>query len=106
MSEDSITDTSQNRRKFWERIVNTYNTNRPDGTRERNASMLHNAFGRENKEIQKFQGFYLEEMRTVSSGMSEAEIMMLVYQTMMHKPFKHTTTWKIVLHMPKWPGGT
>ena len=37
--------------------------------------MFHNAFGMTSEEIQKFQGFYLEEMRTAGSGTSEADIM-------------------------------
>ena len=53
VSEDSITGTSQNGMGFWVRIINTYNANRLDRTREHNASMFREAFGRA-EEIQKF----------------------------------------------------
>ena len=48
-------------------------------------------------------------MRMAGSSTSEADIMtgaMLAYQMMMHKPFKHIMTWKMIRQLPKWSGDT
>ncbi|XP_047949072.1 uncharacterized protein LOC125194901 [Salvia hispanica] len=108
ISEDPEIGTNQTRERFWWRVSRRYNANRPEGTIERNESMVCNAIFRANEEIQKFQGYYLQEQRSAGSGMSEADIItatMSTYHCMHYKPFKHLIAWQQVYKNPKYRGG-
>ena len=91
--------------RFWHCVFRWYNVGRPVGMVEPNESMVCNVIGRANKEIQKFQGYYLEEQRSAGSGTSEVDIItaaMLTYQSKHYKSFKHLNTWQQVRHHPKY----
>ena len=93
---------------FWFHVACRYNADQPAGMVDRNESMVRNVIGRANEEIQKFQGYYLEEQLSAESAMSEVDIIttaMSVYQSMDYKQFKHLNTWQEVRHHPKYKGG-
>ena len=61
-----------------------------------------------NEEIQKFQGYYLQEKRSAGSGRSELDIIiatMTTYQSQNHKLFKYLSSWQEVRHHPKYKEG-
>ena len=93
---------------FWFHVACRYNADQPAGMVDRNESMVRNVIGRANEEIQKFQGYYLEEQLSAESAMSEVDIIttaMSVYQSMDYKQFKHLNTWQEVRHHPKYKSG-
>ena len=58
--------------------------------------MVRNAIGRANDDIQKFQGYYLQEQRSTDRGTSEVDIItstMSTYQSIQYKPFMHLNAW-------------
>ena len=81
ISEDAKTGTNQTGERFWWRVSRRYNANRLDGTIERNESMMRNAIGRANYEIQKFEGYYLQEQQSAASDTSEVDIIMAAMST-------------------------
>ena len=96
ISEDAETGTNQTGDGFWWRVSCRYNADRLDGTIERNEHMVRNVIRRANDEIQKFQGYYLREQRSVGSGTSEVDIItaaMSTYQSIQYKPFMHLNAW-------------
>ena len=108
ISEDPEVGTNQSGDRFWWRISRRYNENRPDGTIERNESMVRNTIFRANKEIQMFQSYYLQEERVAGSGNSELDIIsaaLATYQSQHYKPFKYLNAWQEVRVHSKYKGG-
>ncbi|XP_047961478.1 uncharacterized protein LOC125206238 [Salvia hispanica] len=108
ISEDPEVGTNQTENRFWWRVSCRYNENRPARTIYRNESMVGNAINRANDEIQKFQGYYLQEEWSAGSGKSELDIIsaaLTTYQSMNLKPFKYLNCWQESRHHPKYKGG-
>ena len=86
---------------IWVRITQRYNAKWSSGNVQRNVSMLSNHFVQACEQIQKFNGWYINEIRTSGSGTIKADIMTAV----MSRPVKHVYTWKKVRHLDNWAGG-
>ncbi|XP_047965073.1 uncharacterized protein LOC125209515 [Salvia hispanica] len=108
ISEDPEVGTNQTGDRFWWRVSRRYNVYRPAETIMRNERMVRNAIFRANDEIQKFQGYYLQEERMAGSSKSELDIIsaaLATYQSMNLKPFKYLSCWQESRHHPKYKGG-
>ena len=67
--------------------------------------MVRNSIFRANEAISKFQGYYLQEERSVGSGKSELDIIsaaLATYQSMTLKLSKYLSCWQEVRHHEKY----
>eukprot|EP00267_Zea_mays_P051416 XP_020404362.1 uncharacterized protein LOC103648433 [Zea mays] len=103
-SNDPISGNNKSGSSFWGQIAATYNST-SDPIRHRTAKQLKDHWVTYNREVTKFNGFYLQEERLRQSGADDAMVMdavMAMFKGKMGHPFKRHHWWQVVRHEPKW----
>ncbi|XP_008678146.3 glutathione S-transferase T3 [Zea mays] len=103
-SNDPISGNNKSGSSFWGQIAATYNST-SDPIRHRTAKQLKDHWVTYNREVTKFNGFYLQEERLRQSGADDAMVMdaaMARFEGKMGHPFKRHHWWQVVRHEPKW----
>ncbi|AQK71945.1 hypothetical protein ZEAMMB73_Zm00001d016914 [Zea mays] len=103
-SNDPISGNNKSGSSFWGQIAATYNST-SDPIRHRTAKQLKDHWVTYNREVTKFNGFYLQEERLRQSGADDAMVMdatMARFEGKIGHPFKRHHWWQVVRHEPKW----
>ncbi|XP_042049992.1 glutathione S-transferase T3-like [Salvia splendens] len=108
VSEDPIIGNQQSGKVFWQRIAEKYNAGRPRGSFERSYMKLRKHWGRVQKEMNKWNGKWMNVVRMWPSGHSEMDLVEKARAEFFSdgkKHFKYFDVWKIVEKNPKYTGG-
>ncbi|PWZ54726.1 Glutathione S-transferase T3 [Zea mays] len=103
-SNDPISGNNKSESSFWGQIAVAYNSI-SDPLRRQTGKQLKDHWVTYNREVTKFNGYYLKEERLRQSGTNDAMVMEAAvarFEGKMGHPFKHHHWWQVVRHEPKW----
>jgi hypothetical protein len=103
-SNDPISGNNKSESSFWGQIAVAYNSI-SDPLRRQTGKQLKDHWVTYNREVTKFNGYYLKEERLHQSGTDDAMVMeaaMARFEGKMGHPFKRHHWWQVVRHEPKW----